>query len=108
MQNPSVCSKIKKIPPWNFSPGLCGHAGCLGLAVEPKIWAKKMNLKVRGNSKIEWGRERIRLRHAWTERDCLFYPSDYATPSHFQIHFSPIFWALQLSRDNLRDHKDQD
>ena len=26
--------------PENFSPGLCGHAGGLGLAVEPKMWKK--------------------------------------------------------------------
>ena len=31
---------FKKYPPQDLSAGLCGHAGCLGLAVEPKIWEK--------------------------------------------------------------------
>ena len=26
--------------PEDFSPGLCGHAGDLGLAVEPEKWKK--------------------------------------------------------------------
>ena len=28
------------IPPQDLSAGLCGHAGYLGLAVEPKLWDK--------------------------------------------------------------------
>ena len=31
---------FKKYPPQDLSAGLCGHADCLGLAVEPKIWEK--------------------------------------------------------------------
>ena len=31
---------FQKVPPWDFSAGLCGHAGYLGIAVEPKIWEK--------------------------------------------------------------------
>ena len=31
---------FKKYPLRNFSASLCGHAGCLGLAVEPKLWEK--------------------------------------------------------------------
>ena len=31
---------FKKYPPQDFSAGLCGHAGCLDLAVEPKLWEK--------------------------------------------------------------------
>ena len=62
---------------------------------------------MRGGSKIGWGIEWIRLWNAWTELSSLFSLTDFATPSHFQIRFSPIFWALQPSRDNQRDHKDQ-
>ena len=29
---------LKKYPPQDFSPSLCGQAGYLGLAVKPKIW----------------------------------------------------------------------
>ena len=31
---------FKKYPPQDLSASLCGHAGCLGLAVEPKLWEK--------------------------------------------------------------------
>ena len=31
---------FKKCPPLDLSAGLCGHAGGLGLAVEPKLWEK--------------------------------------------------------------------
>ena len=31
---------FKKYPPQDLSAGLSGHAGCLGLAVEPKLWEK--------------------------------------------------------------------
>ena len=27
---------FQKVPPFDFSAGLCGHDGCLALAVEPK------------------------------------------------------------------------
>ena len=29
---------FKKVPLYDFSSSLCGHAVCLGLAVELKIW----------------------------------------------------------------------
>ena len=31
---------FKKYPLKNFNPGLCGHAGGLGLAVKPEKWKK--------------------------------------------------------------------
>ena len=42
---------FRKYPPKDWSAGLCGHAGCLGLAVEPKLW-EKSNFKMRGGSEI--------------------------------------------------------
>ena len=81
---------FKMYPPSDFSASRFGHAGCLGLAVEPK-YGIKSNFKMR----------------AWTERDLLFSLSDFATLSHFQIRFYIMFWALQPSRDNQRDQKDQ-
>ena len=31
---------FQNLPPPDFSPGLCGHAGGLGLAVETEKWKK--------------------------------------------------------------------
>ena len=76
----------------------------------PLKYGRKMNLNMRGGSGIRWEKEAISLSpgdiHIRT-RIRSFPPFDFATPYHFQIHFSPIFWALQPSRDNQRDHKDQ-
>ena len=70
----------KSYPPQDVSPGLCGYAGVLGLAVRPKN-GKKWIWKLRGvaksdGEKSEYGYETLEIR---------FSPYGFATPFHFQI-----------------------
>ena len=71
----------------DFSPGRCGHAGGLGLAVEPEKW-KKIEFVMQG---------------AWNKRNSICSSSDFASPYHFQIQFTSIFRGPQASRGHQHD-----